>query len=151
SYHVASRAVFMVAATREGQRFVRVEFEKGLVETLCEAFQESIVIDSTTGLAPVFKVQFAIQLFDVLMRPLEEHFADVVHLFLIPDGPLWSISFETLLRDVESIDIECAITAGMEANAPTGMEPHFRRMRKALALSACDDPCAMISRADAWL
>jgi CHAT domain-containing protein len=151
SYLVGSRAVFIVAVTGKLRAFIRVEFESGLVQAMCDTFLESISLDLSTGSAPAFNVQQALSLYDVLIRPLEKYLDDVTHLLIVPDGPLWSISFEALLRDLEAVEVVEDVTDDGEDDDQDDFAKRLRRMRRAVALQETVAPCAAISRADAWL
>lgn len=151
SYLVGSRAVFIVAVTGEQHAFVRVEFESELVRAMCDMFRESIDLDLSTGSALAFDVQQALSLHDVLIRPLEKYLDDISHLLIVPDGPLWSISFEALLRDLEAVEESEDATDSGEGDDQDDFAMRLRRLRRAAALSKIDDPCAAISRADAWV
>jgi CHAT domain-containing protein len=150
SYLIGTRAIFIIAVTARQYGFVRVEFEEGLLVAQCDSLQESVKFDAPTGSPAAFDLPRAISLYGLLIQPLEKYLDGVSHLLLIPDGPLWSISFEALLRDLSPEETEEARTTEADDKSDN-TSVQFRRMRQALELEQSDDPCSSLSGTDAWL
>jgi hypothetical protein len=150
-YLVGTHAIFIVAMTSQRHTFVRVELEAGLLRAVCDSFRESMELDPSIGGAKPFDAEDSLSLYDLLIRPLEKVLGDVSHLFLVPDGPLWSISFEALLCDLDAVEVEEIAADLDEESGDDGFTRRHRRLRRAKALSASGDPCSAITRAEAWL
>lgn len=95
AYFVSARAIFIVLVRAAGHALVRVEIEEGLVAEVCKSIRESAQLDEA-GVHPRYDVFRAGWLFDLTIWPIESFLPGVRHLFICPDGALWSIAFEAL-------------------------------------------------------
>lgn len=81
------------------------------LEALQRRFRRSIpdaLTQPTMFTFPTFDFSAMSELYDVLLDPLEPHLEGVQHLMIVPDGPLYSMPFETLIFD--PVSDRCATT-----------------------------------------
>ena len=148
SYAVASRAVFILTVTKTNKILHRVEFESGLLDTLCRMLQESVVFDEMSDAPGNFDLAAAQQLYDVILHPLEMYLDDIEDLFITPDGPLWSISMESLLRDLDAV---VEYLAASDATFSGHELSWSSRAALASAVASAADPCLAVTRANGWV
>ena len=151
--NVGSRAVFVLAARPDSAVFKRIEMEGALVRVMCEAVVESATFNESQEI-PDFDLVNALQLYDLMFRPLENFLQPGNHLLFLADGPLWSLPLGCLvvepMRNPGSSD-----EAEVEENE-AGESGFLARSRRLMSMrewretqTACD-AMRVVSERAAW-
>lgn len=151
-YLIGQRAVFVAAISERQQTLVRVEYEAGLVEAMCDQFRESIVPADGTLSPPEFNAGFGVMLYDLLVRPIRRHLEGIRHLFLVPDRALWTIPFSALVGDLEvQVSADDDPDEAYESTSNSELRAGMMRRQAALAISEDGAAPEEVTRANAWL
>ncbi|MFK7904442.1 MAG: CHAT domain-containing protein, partial [Chitinophagales bacterium] len=98
SYHITDEEIYIFVITSDNHQIAVVQKPEGFSDSL-EELQVAIEVGYLNNF-----VEYATQLFDLLLRPVWNHLQGVTKLIIIPHGELYYIPFDVLLNQHQITD-----------------------------------------------